>query len=98
MRAQPAGPLTIAEGDRFRQGRTDPIWTEGRAERPLPRVTAHPYARAVLADSARTFVDIAHRIVWVGVATVDTAGRPREPIRLRTFQMGAPSTVKDWAR
>jgi len=31
----------------------------------------------VLADIAPTFVEIAHRIVWVGVATVDTKGRPR---------------------
>ncbi|HYD09413.1 MAG TPA: pyridoxamine 5'-phosphate oxidase family protein, partial [Acidimicrobiales bacterium] len=30
-----------------------------------------------LAEIAPTFVEIAHRIVWVGVATVDTAGRPR---------------------
>lgn len=32
---------------------------------------------APLADVAPAFVDMAHRIAWCTVATVDTAGRPR---------------------
>jgi hypothetical protein len=33
-----------------------------------------------LASIAPTFVDVAHRIVWAMVATVDSAGRPRSRV------------------
>lgn len=33
-------------------------------------------AANALDDAARAFIDIAHRIVWATVATVDTGGRP----------------------
>jgi len=33
-----------------------------------------------LAETAPAFVDMAHRIVWCGVATVDQRGRPRSRV------------------
>ena len=46
-----------------------------------------------LAEIAPTFVEIAHRIVWVGVATVDTAGKPRTRVLHPVWEWDGSSLV-----
>ena len=46
-----------------------------------------------LAEIAPTFVEIAHRIVWVSVATVDGAGRPRSRVLHPIWEWDGASLV-----
>jgi hypothetical protein len=48
-----------------------------------------------LADVAPAFVDMAHRIVWATVATVDTRGRPRSRI-LHPFWIWDGDALVGW--
>jgi hypothetical protein len=51
----------------------------------------------VLSDIAPTFVEIAHRIVWVGVATVDSSGRPRTRVLHPIWEWDASAeTLVGW--
>ena len=46
-------------------------------------------------DTAAAFVEMAHRIVWASVATVDAAGRPRSRVLHPYWQLDGP-TLTGW--